>query len=143
MRILVPAALLCALSTPAFAQEKPAPDKAEAVVRAMRNPMMQGAAAAVLGNFADIILDTRVGPVAGYADPDGRTRAEDTLGDVARRHDPDFDKHLRDGTRRGVAAAATLANDALDMRNELARTGSRLHAAAAPLLAMLSSMRTE
>jgi hypothetical protein len=139
MRIVFTAALLCAAATPAFAQSQPQPpqDKAEAIVQALQNPLVQAGAAAMLGNFADAVLDTRVGPVAHYADP--TIGEQDTLGDIQRRRDPEFDRHLQADTRRAVAAAAVLGKNALEMRASLDETAARLRAALQPLRAALTT----
>jgi hypothetical protein len=139
MRIVFTAALLCAAATPALAQSQPQPpqDKAEAIVRALQNPLVQAGAAAMLGNLADAVLDTRVGPVARYADP--TIGEQDTLGDIQRRRDPDFDRHLQADTRRAVAAAAALGQNALEMRASLDETAARLRAALAPLRGALTT----
>ncbi|MDG2534348.1 hypothetical protein P6144_11860 [Sphingomonas sp. HITSZ_GF] len=137
MRLVLAAILLCAAATPALAQSQPQPDKAEAIVRALQNPMVQAGAAAMLGNLADAVLDTRVGPVARYADP--TIGEQDTLGDIQRRRDPDFDKHLQADTRRVVAVAAALGQNALEMRASLDETAARLRAALQPLRAALAT----
>jgi hypothetical protein len=139
MRIVLTAALLCATATPALAQSQPQPpqDRAEAIVGALQNPLVQAGAAAMLGNLADAVLDTRVGPVARYADP--TIGEQDTLGDIQRRRDPEFDRHLQADTRRAAAAAAVLGKNALEMRASLNETAARLRAALQPLRAALAT----
>lgn len=138
MRLVLTAALFCAAATPALAQQaQPQPDKAEAIVQALQNPLVQAGAAAMLGNLADAVLDTRVGPAAHYVDP--TIGEQDTLGDIQRRRDPDFDKHLQTDTRRAVAAAAVLGKNALEMRASLDETAARLRAALQPLRAALAT----
>jgi hypothetical protein len=132
MRTLLAALALCAIASPAAAQTRE-----EDAVRALNNPLVQEGAAAMVGNLADILLDTRVGPLARLADPRDDIRATDTLRDLKRRDDPDFEKRLRADTRRAVAAIGTLSNDALEMRDEYGRTAERLRAALAPLAALL------
>jgi hypothetical protein len=139
MRLILTAALLCAATTPALAQSQPQPqpDKAEAVIRALQNPLVQEGAAAMLSNFAGVLLDTRVGPVAHYADP--TIGDQETLRDIQRRRDPDFEKNFHADARRAVAAAAVLGQNALEMRASLDDTAARLRAALQPLRAALAT----
>ncbi|NYT42348.1 hypothetical protein HZY97_16365 [Sphingomonas sp. R-74633] len=139
MRLILTAALLCAAATPALAQSEPQrqPDKAEAVVQALQNPLVQAGAAAMLDNLAGALLDTRVGPAAQYLDP--TIGAQDTLGDIQRRRDPNFDRNLQRDTRTAVAAAAVLGKNALEMRASLDDTAARLRAALQPLRAALAT----
>jgi hypothetical protein len=143
MRLILTAALLCAAATPALAQSQPQPqpqpqpDKAEAVVRALQNPLVQEGAAAMLSNFAGVLLDTRVGQVAHYADP--TIGDQETLRDIQRRRDPDFEKNFHADARRAVAAAAVLGQNALEMRASLDDTAARLRAALQPLRAALAT----
>ena len=141
MRLVLTAALLCAAATPALAQQsQPQPttrDKAEALAKALNNPLVQEAGAAMLSNLAGIILDTRVGPVAHYADP--TIGEQDTLRDIQRRDDPEFEKRFHAQARRAVAAAGKLTEDGLAMQDSLDQTAARLRAALAPLRGMLTA----
>lgn len=140
MRLVLTAALLCAAATPALAQQSQPPstrDKAEAFAKALDNPMVQEAAAAMLSNLAGIVLDTRVGPAAQYVDP--TVGEQDTLRDIQRRNDPDFEKHFHDGARRAVAAAGKLTQDGLAMQDSMEQTAARLRAALAPLRSALTT----
>lgn len=141
MRLFFTAALLCAAATPALAQSAPQPtttrDKAEALAKALDNPLVQEAAAAMLSNLAGIVLDTRVGPIAHYADP--AIGEQDTLRDIQRRNDPDFEKRFHDQARRAVAAAGKLTQDGLAMQESLDQTAARLKAALAPLRGVLTA----
>lgn len=129
MRLVLAAAALSAIAAPAMAQSD---DRAEAAVHALQNPLVQEGVTLMLGNLAGIVLDTKVGPIGRYADPE-HIRRDDTLGDMMRRRDPDFDRHLHADTRRAVAAAATTGGDLLAMRDSLQQTSDRLRAAVAPL----------
>lgn len=143
MRLVLTAALLCAAATPAFAQsqEPQSPpstrDKTEALARALNNPMVQEGAAAMLTNLAGIVLDTRVGPAARYIDP--TIGEQDTLRDIQRRRDPDFEKHFHNDARNAVVVAGKLTEGALQMQDSLDQTAARLRAALAPLRGVLSS----
>ncbi|MDP5280366.1 hypothetical protein Q9Q95_15665 [Sphingomonas sp. DG1-23] len=128
MRLLSTAAILCAIAVPAAAQSREAD-----AVRRLNDPMVQEGVAMAMSALAGIVLDTKVGPLANYADPDADIRPSDTLRDVERRRDPHFEAKLHERTRRAVGTVGAVANDALAMRGELARTADRLRAALAPL----------
>jgi hypothetical protein len=129
MRLVAAAALLCAIALPAAAQSHA---EAEAV-RRLNDPMVQEGVAMAMSALAGIVLDTRVGPLARYADPEADIRPSDTLRDVERRRDPHFEAKLHDRTRRAVGTMGAMTGDALAMSGELARTADRLRAALAPL----------
>jgi hypothetical protein len=138
MRLISAAALLCTLAPPAMAQSR---DQGAAVAEALKNPMVQEMVAATVSNLAGIVLDTRVGPLAHYADPD--VRPNDTLRDIERRRDPAFEKRLHDDTRHAVARAGAVADDAMAMSRSLQETSARLRAALAPLRKMAESQRDQ
>jgi hypothetical protein len=129
MRLVSAAAVLCAIALPAAAQSR---DQAEAV-RRLNDPMVQEGVAMAMSALAGIVLDTKVGPLARYADPEEDIRPSDTLRDVERRRDPHFEAKLHDRTRRAVGTVGAVTNDALAMSGELARTADRLREALAPL----------
>lgn len=131
MRLVSAAAVLCIIATPALAQSR----EAEAV-RRLNDPMVQEGVAMALSSLAGIVLDTRVGPLARFADPEEGIRPNDTLRDVERRRDPQFEARLHDRTRRAMAATGAVAGDALAMSGELARTADRLRDALAPLASL-------
>lgn len=134
MRLISAVLVLTVAAAPAMAQtQAPSQDRAEAMAHALDNPMVQAALAGTLSNLAGIVLDTRVGPLAHYAAPEDDIRPDDTLHSIARRRDPQFDKHLQDNARHAVAATATTARDVLEMRDSIDETGRRLRAALAPL----------
>ena len=122
--LLSAAAIAAAAVSPATAGEAAAPD-VDRVARALSDPQVRAGAATILDAFAGAILDTRVGPLAHYA-PRDTIRSDDTLRDVARREDPDFDRQSSESTRGAVALAARTTRDAADMRRELAVTARRL-----------------
>lgn len=123
----VAAALLCA--TPAFAQDRGHglrdldADRAAAL---LSNPVVQDGLAATLSQFADAFLQTRVGPMAALTDPRDDVRPNDTLRDVLQRDDPDFDRKLRQNTRRSLAIAGGAARGAVEMSRELRATMERM-----------------
>jgi hypothetical protein len=137
MRFAIAVTALSLIALPAAAQSRndrprtPAP-----VVDRLNDPVVQEGAAAAVSALAGIVLDTRVGPLARYADPREDIRPNDTLRDLKRRDDPHFEARLRDDTRRTVAIAGATAGDMLTMSGELLRTTDRLRAALAPLANM-------
>ena len=134
--LFITAAAFCVIAAPAAAQTD---TKAQAAARALSNPLVQEGVAMMVDQIAGIVLDTRVGPIARYIDPEGDGRPTDTLGDVQRRRDPQFQAKLHAGTRDAVRTAGAVANDALAMGDELGRTAARLQAALAPLSAVLTT----
>ena len=135
MRALLLAPLL--LATPVFAAERaPRPSAADAA-RPLGNPRVQDGAADALVRLADIMLDTRVGPLATLADPD--VPADATLRDLQRRDDPQFEARLHRDARRAVRTAGAVAGGTLATAGELKRTADRLEAALAPLLDALGA----
>lgn len=110
---------------------------AEQAVRAMQEPMVQEMATGVIDQLIGIVLDTRIGPAAALADPRGEVRPTDTLRDLKRRDDPQFEHHLHQDTRRAVGTAAAVAGGAMAQTGELKRTADRLQAALGPLIAAL------
>uniref|UniRef100_UPI0015755459 hypothetical protein n=1 Tax=Sphingomonas bacterium TaxID=1895847 RepID=UPI0015755459 len=91
MRLAVLAIPALLAATPTLAQRVPL--HADDLARVARNPVAQDAAAALIDQLADIVLDTRVGPAATLIDP--RARPSDTLRDVQTRDDPRYEQHLR------------------------------------------------
>ena len=135
MRLVPIAAALCVVAVPALAQSRAEADAA----RRLNDPMVQEGVAMVVAGLAGIVLDTHVGPLAHYADPRLDIRPTDTLRDLQRRRDPNFEAHLHDQTRRAVAAVGAVSTDALTMSDELHRTADRLRVAIAPLVAAIQS----
>jgi hypothetical protein len=132
---LVPAALmLSAVAVPAAAQSQ-----VEDAARQLQDPIAQEAIAMAVSSIAAIVLDTRVGQLAQVLGPESDIRPSDTLRDVQRRKDPDFEAKLQDDTRRAVATAGSAAVGAAAMSGELQRTAERLQAAMAPLAGVLAS----
>ncbi|WP_431585943.1 hypothetical protein [Sphingomonas sp.] len=116
------------MATPALAQNR-APDPERAVdkmAHTLSDPTVQDGIAGIIGDLANAFLDTRVGPLARYTDPQDDVRSDDTLGTLVRRDDPAFDRDLHDRTRSAVAAAGTMAGDAATMSSELRATANRL-----------------
>jgi hypothetical protein len=128
--LVLAASLLAA--APALAQERPS---AADAARALENPLVQEGAALALVRLADILLDTRVGPLATLADPGVRPDA--TLRDFQRRDDPAFEARLHRDARRAVRTAGAVAGGAVAAGAELRRTADRLEAALTPLIGAL------
>lgn len=124
MRILLlPIALL--ISGQAYAQSRSS-EQPEQLAEKLSNPAVQDGVAGLVGAFADAILDTHVGPLATFSDPRDDIRPEDTLHDLVRRDDPDFDRRLRRDTRRSVATTGRAVRDGVAVSNELDATVRRV-----------------
>jgi hypothetical protein len=53
-----------------------------------------------LERMMDALLDVRIGPLAEALNPDRpASRRDETLGDLARRNDAEFDEHMHDSVR--------------------------------------------
>lgn len=133
MRLASAALALTMVAAPAAAQSR---DEA-AIADKLNDPVVQQGVAAAVAALAGIVLDTRVGPLARYVDPD--VRASDTLRDLKRRDDPGFEARLHRDTARAVATAGVVAGDVAVMSGELRRTAERLRAAVAPLASLAGS----
>ncbi|RYE01534.1 MAG: hypothetical protein EOP61_10980 [Sphingomonadales bacterium] len=141
MRTILAGLLLStALAAPALAQSRDQA-QAQAVAKALQNPMVQEGIAGMVGELAGIVLDTRVGALARYTDPEEGIRAGDTLRDLQRRRDPGFETRLHDNTRRAIGTAGAAAEDALAMGASVEETAARLRAALEPLRRALESYR--
>lgn len=141
MRV-APLALFLLVAAPAMAAPPQSTSpSAERAVRALQEPMAQELAAGVVDQLVGIVLDTRVGPVAALTDPREGIRPTDTLRDLKRRDDPQFERHLHEDTRRAVGTAAAVAGGAMAETVELKRTAARLQAALGPLIAALQAPR--
>lgn len=130
--------LLLAAAPVLAAPPRAARPSAEQAVRALQDPMAQELATGVVDQLIGIVLDTRVGPVAALTDPRDYIRPTDTLADLKRRDDPQFDRRLHADTRRAVGTMAAVAGGAMAQTAELRRTVARLQAALGPLVAALA-----
>lgn len=129
MRVPVIAALaLALLPTPVLAHERTTPrgpDMAQ-LADQLSNPVVQDTVAAVVDQVAATLLTTQVGPLARYADPRDHVRADDTLGQVIARRDPDYAQKLHEQTHDMVRGVGQAAGDAAAMSAELKRTADKL-----------------
>ncbi len=132
---------LSLIATPALAAPQAARPDAERAAHALQDPLAQEVATGVIDQLIGIVLDTRVGPVAALASPRDDIRPTDTLRDLKRRDDPQFDRRLQQDTRRAVGTAAAVAGGAMAETAELKRTAARLQAALGPLVAALRTPR--
>ena len=119
--LLICSAAIVALPAQARDHKDPSLDQ---IGQALSDPQVRAGVATMLDAFAGAILDTRVGPLARYSDK--RVRPDDTLRDLARRDDPDFDRRLSDTTRGAVAVVGQAARDGAAMQRELGATATRL-----------------
>ena len=132
MRIAPLALAVTLFASPALAAPQ---QDAERAVRVLQDPIAQEVAAGVIGQVVGVVLDTRVGPLASVLDPESDVRPNDTLGDLKRRDDPNFDRRLRRDTRQALGTAAATAGGAMAQAGEIRRTADRLEAVLGPLIA--------
>jgi hypothetical protein len=132
--VLIALAAATCLTTPVLAQEREA-----RIAETLNDPVTQDAITGAVTALAGIVLDTRVGSLAPYAD--GRVRRGDTLRDVKRREDPGFERRLRQDTRRAVGTAGLVAGDVASASGAIAETTARLGAALAPLAGVIDARR--
>jgi hypothetical protein len=97
-KLLITAGIL-ALAAPAMAQPQPYPDpRDEEIVRDLPTREEAEAMGDALGRAAEAMMDVDVAPVIDAIDPTGRsTRGgrDRTIGDMARRDDPQAEEHIR------------------------------------------------
>jgi hypothetical protein len=132
MRFTPIAIALTLLSSPALAAPQ---QDAERALRVLQDPLAQEVATGVLSQVVGVVLDTRVGPLASVLDPERDVRPNDTLGDLKRREDPNFERRLQRDTRRAVGTAAATAGGAMAQAGEIRRTMDRLEAVLGPVIA--------
>ena len=125
---------LLAAASPAAAQNSARPRETSAdAARLLESPEAQDLIAHEIVSIADIVLDTRVGPLSGLADPRDHVRPDDTIHSIVRRRDPDYDRHLYESSRHAAATAGAATSGAVQEAAELRRTAARLRAALEPL----------
>ncbi|WP_375429423.1 hypothetical protein [uncultured Sphingomonas sp.] len=123
------------LTAPALASERhPRRPDPEVLASTLGSPAAQDALAATITRLASIVLDTRVGPIAALTRPRDDVRPDDTLGDIVRRDDPDFERRLQRRTRRAAETAGEAASSAITQMAELRRTAERLRDVLDPVL---------
>lgn len=139
MRFSLVAITSLLVATPAWAGARE-PERSDAgrVASVLGDPAERDALARTVDRLADIVLDTRVGPLAALMDERDDVEPGDTLRDVKEREDPDFERRLRGNTRRAVAAAGDAAGAAVTQMAELRRTAERLQRVLGPLLGRAS-----
>jgi hypothetical protein len=121
MRNLTLFAVAATMATPALAHDRYAPpprDDLRTASRVLSDPRAQAAAAALVDQLANAVLETRVGPLADLA-PNSDIRPNDTLADVQARRDPYYREKLRNGTVGAMAVAGRATRDAAAMSNEI------------------------
>lgn len=121
MRNLTLFAVAATMATPALAHDRYAPpprDDLRTASRVLSDPRAQVAAAALVDQLANAVLETRVGPLADLA-PNSDIRPNDTLADVQARRDPYYREKLRNGTIGAMAVAGRATRDAAAMSNEI------------------------
>jgi hypothetical protein len=124
--LLLPALLL---ASPAFAQDAPPPPHPvdlHAAAKALSNPVVQAGIAGVVSALSDIVMDTKIGPLA---DVSPEVKPNDTLGSVAERRDPGVRARIAHNTQGAVAVAGRAAGDASALSDNLTVTVNKLRRA--------------
>lgn len=124
--LLFPALLL---ASPALAQDRDAPSALpdlHAAARALSNPNVQNGIVGVVSALSDIVMDTRIGPLA---DVSPEVRPNDTLGSLSERRDPGVRARIARNAHGAVVVAGRAAGDASAMSDNLAVTVDRLRKA--------------
>ena len=124
--MLLPLALMVSGHAGAEERTDPRPGDVAQLAETLNDPAVQTKVSALVSALANALLDTHVGPLARYANPREGIRPDDTLGDLVRRDDPEFDRRLRQRTRGAVQAVGQAAHNGAAMSSELARTVDRL-----------------
>lgn len=129
MRRYMLAVVALAVATPALAHDRQPPSTAADAAQLgalLSNPAVQDSVAATVDQFADALLQTHVGPLARYTDRRDDIRAQDTLGDLAARDNPNYRRDLRDSTRGALAATGQAARDLASLDSELRAATARM-----------------
>jgi hypothetical protein len=122
--LLFPALLL---ATPAIARDHDAPPPdLHAAAKALSNPNVQNGIVGVVSALSDIVMDTKIGPLA---DVSPNIKPNDTLGSVAERRDPGVRARIARDTKGAVVVAGRAAGDASAMSDNLAVTVGKLRKA--------------
>jgi hypothetical protein len=127
MRTLSVFLLSSVIAAPAAAQQRaPAPSEAAEIQRALTDPAVTDKLTRVLPALGDALLSLPVGEIEAAIEGRPATRADKnkTVGDLARRDDPNFERNLK----------ADLANS-----GETMKAGMKAMSAALP--AMMEGMR--
>jgi hypothetical protein len=129
MRSFIPFFPALLLASPAVAQDAPPPANPvdlHAAAKALSNPVVQAGIVGVVSALSDIVMNTKIGPLA---DVSPKVKPDDTLGSLADRRDPGLRAHITRDTQGAVAIAGHAAGDASAMSNNLAATVAKLRAA--------------
>lgn len=123
-----------ALASPALAQEQqPEPE----IVERLNDPAFQDNMVSMMSSFMAAMMDLPIGQFAHAMDkamPDDMRRDDDftsidpdaTLGDFARRDDPDFDRNTEDKMRQGTAMMGIMASEFGALIPQLQAIGERM-----------------
>lgn len=122
------------LASPALAQDNRAEDE---MVDTLNDPVFQDNMVSMVSGFMAAMMDLPIGQFAqavGKAMPENMRREDDfsaispdaTLGDLARRDDPDFDRDAEEKMRRGTAMMGILASEFGALLPQLQAIGDRM-----------------
>lgn len=113
-------AVALTLANPALANSEGARDNPSEsdMIEKLNDPAFQDGLADMFGGFMAAMMDVPIGPFvtamekaipggAGASDID----PDATVGDLTRRDDPDFDRNMTDGVRKGTAMMGIMASE--------------------------------
>ncbi|QJB69845.1 hypothetical protein [Parasphingorhabdus halotolerans] len=113
-------AVALTVANPALANSGDDPDNSSEseMIEQLNDPVFQDGLADMFGGFMAAMMDVPIGPFvtavekaipggAGASDID----PDATVGDLARRDDPDFDRNMTDGVRKGTAMMGITASE--------------------------------
>ncbi|WP_417620962.1 hypothetical protein [Parasphingorhabdus sp.] len=132
--VLPLASLALGFAGPALAQDH---GEEGEVIRKLNDPTFQNNMVSMMSGFMMTMMDLPIGQFAGVmgkAIPPELRRDDDfaaidpnaTLGDLARRDDPDFDRNAEDKMRQGTAMMGIMASEFGALLPQLRTIGERM-----------------
>lgn len=123
-----------AIASPALAQDQP--PESETIER-LNDPAFQDNMVSMMSGFMAAMMDLPIGQFADAIEkamPEDMRRDDDftsidpdaTLGDFARRDDPDFDRNTEDKMRQGTAMMGIMASEFGALIPQLQAIGERM-----------------
>lgn len=127
-------AVSLSLSVPVAAQDR-APESE--IVEKLNDPAFQDGLASMMAGFMTAMMDLPVGQFAAVMEqavPDdlkkgdrlSRVDPDATLGDLARKDDPDFDRNIEGKMRKGTAMMGIMASEFGAMLPQLREMGEKM-----------------
>lgn len=111
---LIALAALSLTATPALAADSKAQRQMEKMADVLNNPVTQEAAADSLGAMLGALMDIRIDGFVKALEPLNKGKRiklkGNTLGEIAAREDPNFERKMENGTRAAVGSMGALAS---------------------------------